>query len=257
MPGSTDQGRDDAAPRVGPLRLPELEATAQTLKAEAAFARELANAAEEKAVACRGRASAAKVEAEAASTKARMAGLFRRHATDAGVLDREGLKKVVEESGHLCGPRELDAALEALGGGGGAAAESLGLRAFLARHASLAPAIAGVELGHLEAVKRERERWVPARDAAALPPGAVASAQSLPRQPLDASLTGRLLTGWATSGDAATIRRLTRSSIWLFSSITFRASRMGGGLSPLARAFSFRASRGFHRSIVAVSLSDC
>ena len=75
------------------------------------------------------------------------------------------------------------------------------------------------EEGHLEAVKKERELWVPARDAAVS-----STIIAPPRQPLDASLSDRLLTGWVSAGDAAAIRRLARSSIWLFSSSTFRAS---------------------------------
>ena len=88
--------------------------------------------------------------------------------------------------------------------------------------------IAAEELLRFDAMKKEAlEGWGPARDAAlaALPEGkGSGTSLALPRPPLDATLSSRLLRGEATAADVASIRRLTRSSIWLFSSSTFKAS---------------------------------
>ena len=84
------------------------------------------------------------------------------------------------------------------------------------------------EQRHAKEIAHERKHfWEPTRDAAlaSILEGKGGDASlALPRPPLDATLSSRLLRGEATAADVATIKRLTRSSIWLFSSSTFKAS---------------------------------
>ena len=83
------------------------------------------------------------------------------------------------------------------------------------------------EQSRAEEIARERKHfWEPIRDAAlaALPSRPCGTAGTGVHLQLDAPLPGRLLHGEATAADVADIRRLTRSSIWLFSSSTFRVS---------------------------------
>ena len=88
--------------------------------------------------------------------------------------------------------------------------------------------IAAEELLRFDAIKNEAlEGWGPARDAAlAALRGSKGHETSLafPRPSLDVSLSSRLLRGEVSAADVAAIRRLTRSSIWLHVSSTFRVS---------------------------------
>ena len=213
----------DSAARSSALRLRAGELAAEVAAASANTQGRRADAERLAAL-----ATARRAEAQAFADRARASALFLSHASKGGILDRGGMRGLLEGMGLLAGPRELDAAMAvfASSGGGG-----ITRTAFLDHFTSLAPAVAGVELAHLDAVKRERGQWEPARDAA-LAAAAAASrgaragalASSPPRATLDAALSGRLLGGTAAAADVASIRRLTKSSIWLFSSSTFRVS---------------------------------
>ena len=91
----------DAASRAASLRrrADALAAEAEALRATVLYpARELARA--------------KRASAEAAAAQAKAGSLFRRHAGEKGVLDREGLRGVMEAMGLVSGSREVDAESE-------------------------------------------------------------------------------------------------------------------------------------------------
>ena len=126
--------------------------------------------------------------------------------------------------------------------------------------AKMAEIFAGERRHVAVALSERRAGWEPARDEAlrlararaqlhSVPSSPRPPPSALPSLPLGPELASVLLRGRVSDQKVLEIKRLTRSSIWLFSSSTFRASRMGWTFPASAPFLS--TSRGLRFFLVA------